>query len=278
MPRNWTILLILAVAVLQSTNIPCLAAGKEEEIIWDEGKPKPPELTKERIERIMNRLAETDAEKAKELEQLREKDQEKFKAELRKVMRKQFEEKLKEQKGPRVGPGKPGRQPVRKRLQRRYDEFLEWLAKNFPEKAEKLAKLKEKNMELYSRHLVLVYRKYRRIFEASRDNPRLAEILEENLELKAERARLLRKIRDEKDDGKKKEFVKELEEVVSDRFNLIIRWKRIEYERLLTKLEKLKRDIEASDAGIKKWEDSKEENVKKRVEDLLSGKKKFKWD
>jgi len=44
------------------------------------------QLTDEMINRIMARLAESEPEKAKELEQLRKSDPEKFKAELKKSM------------------------------------------------------------------------------------------------------------------------------------------------------------------------------------------------
>jgi hypothetical protein len=72
----------------------------------------------------------------------------------------------------------------------------------------------------------------------------------------------------------------ELQEVVSDRFDLIVRQKELEYERLLRRLEELKKEVEKNKAEITKWKDPKvkDENVKKRIEDLLKGLLKFKWD
>lgn len=52
--------------------------------------PRRPSFAGGNPERMMSRLAETNPEKAQELERLREKDPEKFKAELRKAMREQY--------------------------------------------------------------------------------------------------------------------------------------------------------------------------------------------
>jgi hypothetical protein len=72
----------------------------------------------------------------------------------------------------------------------------------------------------------------------------------------------------------------QLNEVVGKRFDLIVKRKQIEYERLLEKLEKLKKEVKESEAEVDKWNDAKfkQENVKTRVEDLVSGKEKFRWD
>ncbi len=93
--KTYGISLVLVMAsVLLFTALPCGAAEKNDENFWLDDKPKQDhrrfELTNERIERIMGRLAENDPEKAKELEQLRQEDPEKFKAELRETMREHF--------------------------------------------------------------------------------------------------------------------------------------------------------------------------------------------
>jgi DNA-binding ferritin-like protein (Dps family) len=105
MKTSYRIILVLAMAaaVLSTTAVYCRAAedvNKEEDNIWSEDTAKGEhgrfELTEEKIERIMNRLAETDPAKAEELKQLQGKDPEKFKAELREVMREQFGKRFKE--------------------------------------------------------------------------------------------------------------------------------------------------------------------------------------
>ena len=68
--------------------------------------------------------------------------------------------------------------------------------------------------------------------EAEKKNPVLAKILKENLELKWQRRKLLKKIRDADNKNQKKELIAQLEEVVSKRFDLIVKRKHIEYYRL----------------------------------------------
>jgi hypothetical protein len=277
----------MATAVLLATALPCGAAEKDRENIWSDEKPKPVakqrQLTKETIKRIMSRLAETNPEKAEELEQLRKKDPEKFRLELRKVMRGQFSKRIRERGKERAGRqhhgGRPGSGGMPGSAYWRGGELLvEWLEKNYPEEAEKLAGLKEKKPKLHTRQMALALKKYRRIFEAEKENPELAKVLKEDLELKEKRNKLLRRIRASTNDAEKKRLTKELEEVVSSRFDLIVKRKQIEYEQLSKKLEKLKEQVKRSEAEVEKWENVKDKEVKQRLEELISRAEKFNWE
>jgi len=293
-------ILVLAVAavMLLISPLSIKAVDKNEENIWSDEKPKLKskrfELTNERIEYVMNWLKKTEPEKAKELAKLRQEDPEKFKAELRKVMRKQFGKKWREQKWQGAGSkfqrskGMPFKGyggyggGARMSMHERYSEFLEWLKGNYPKETEELAELKEKNPGLYRKKLGLFLRMYRRIFEASKESPKLAEVLKEDLQLRKQRNSLLVKIRSEKNADEKSELIKKLQDVVSSRYDLIVRRKQIEYENLLKKLEKLKEQVKRSETQVDKWKDTKfkEDNVKARLEELISrmGRNKFKWD
>lgn len=305
-----TILVLVMAAVMLFTALPCGAVEKDEESIWREGergrKRRQLELTDERIERIMERLAEADPDEAKRLGKLREEDPEKFKAELRKVMHERLGRKLREQRGQRasrghqppqdmpftgrgggrggfgMGPGgTPGegrRGMMRERMRERHDEYLEWLEKDYPEEAEELAKVREKKPELYMRRIGLSLKKYGRIAEAAKENPELAKALKENLELKERRDKLLRKIRAASSENEKKELIAQLEEVVSSRFDLIIKLKQIAYERLRKELEELKERVKQSEAEVEKWKDVKDEKVKERLEKLISRTEELNWD
>lgn len=303
------LVLAMATAVLLATALPCGAAEKDRENIWSDEKPKPVakqrQLTKETIKRIMSRLAETNPEKAEELEQLRKKDPEKFRLELRKVMRGQFSKRIrergKERPGQRRGapeamarpgggpsrggmPGMPGmgmHPGMRGRameMRKKHAEYLEWLKENYPEEVEKLAELREEKPELYMRRLGLNLKKYGRIAEAEKENPELAKVLKEDLELKEKRNKLLRRIRASTNDAEKKRLTKELEEVVSSRFDLIVKRKQIEYEQLSKKLEKLKEQVKRSEAEVEKWENVKDKEVKQRLEELISRAEKLNWE
>lgn len=272
------IILVLAMAaVITIVALPCDAAQKDEKDeknIWTEDESPGPrrgqrrfELTEEEIGRIMEGLKKRDPEKAKELAKLREKEPEKFNAELRRHAREEF--------------GKVIRERIEKWREQRRTEFLEWLQENVPEEAEELAKLKEKNPDLYAEKYELVRNKYYRLFEESRRHPDLAYVIKEDLELKKRREQLRAKIKAAKNEKQRKKLRAELEEVVGNRYDLLVRRKQIAYERLLKWLEELKNRIMESRAEIGRLRDDKvkAKNVKKRTQDLIEGKQEgIGWD
>ena len=214
----------------------------------------------------MEGLKERSPEKAKELEKLREKEPEKFNTELRRHAREEF--------------GKVVRERIEKWRQQRQADFLEWLAKNVPDEAEELAKLKERSPDLYGEKYELIRQKYGRTYEESRRSPELAEVLIEDLRLQKRRDQLLGKINASKSQREKKKLTEELEEVVGRRYDLIVRRKQIAYERLLKWLEELQNRIQESRADIRRAQDAKvkAENIKKRTQELLEEKKPFNWN
>jgi hypothetical protein len=313
------ILVLVIAAVLSATALYCRAAedvNKEEvkstepapapsdaageEDIWSEdtakGEHERPELTAERIERIMNRLAETDPNKAEQLKQLQQKDPEKFKAELRDVMREQFgkriHERMEKQMEP-IGPegalpergmqrrGEPfgrGHMPPEMEMRWRYDKYLDWLKENYADEAEKLAELNKRDPNAYWKQLGLSMKKYGRIAEAARENPRLAEVLKKDLALRQQQDKLLEEI-ESASDKDKEGLVKDLKEVLNNRFDVIVERKQIEYEQLLSRLEMLKKDVEERKARMEKWKDAKfkDDSVKARIDELLGKSDKFTW-
>jgi hypothetical protein len=160
----------------------------------------------------------------------------------------------------------------------RHGRYFEWLEENYTDEAEKLAELIEKDVDLYLKQLGLSLKKYGRIAEAATENPELAEVLKEDLELKKKRGRLLRRIGAASDD-ERGELVKELEEVIGSRFDLIVKRKQIEYEQMLKKLEKLKKRVEESESKVEKWKDAefKKESVKARLGELVGETDEFRW-
>jgi len=280
-------------AVVTVSVLPCSAQRRSEEKkedIWVEDEPRGPrarprpgpgpgpgrgpgrwgsrrfELTDEEIDRIMKGVKESDPAKAKELAELREKDPEKFRDELRRHGREEF--------------GKIIRERIDNWRKTRQAEFVEWLEKSVPKEARELAKLKERNPDLYAEKFELVWKKYVRIFEEGRRNPELSDILLEDLKLQERRDELLKKIKAAGGEKEKKELVAELEEVLAGRYDLIVLRKQRAYERLLKWLEELRERVRESRGEIAKWrsDELKNENVKKRMQDLLEETQKFRWD
>ena len=276
MEKSRAIIFIFAMlAVLAVSTQPCVGDQKDEDSIWTEDKGRGPrrgpgrgrfELTDEEVDRILKDLKERSPEKAKELAELRTKEPDKFREELRK----HAVEELKKVVGERI----------EKFHKERRARFLEWLAKNVPEEAEDLAKLKERSPDLYGQRYELVWKKYGRIYNESRRNPELAQVRIDDLRLQKRRDQLLGKINAAKSQTEKKKLTEELGEVVGHRYDLIVRRKQIVYEWLLKRLEELQNRIKESRTDIRKAQDAKikAENIKNRTQELLEEKKGFNWD
>lgn len=268
------IMFLAVVAVVTVAALPCSAADEkdDEKSIWDENEGRGPrsgrgrfELTDQEKDRLLESVRKRDPEKAKEIAAFREKDPGRFREELRRHGRKEYDKVMRER--------------FEKLRQERRDEFLAFLAKSVPSVAEDMAKLKVQNPDLYTKKFDLVRRKYDRAFQESRRNPELAEILLEDLKLKERSEYLVRKIKTTKSERDKKRLTAQLERVLSDRYDLIVRQKIIAYERLLGWLESLQNRIKKSKTEIREAEkqEVKAENIKQRMKDLLEGSEGFPW-
>jgi chromosome segregation ATPase len=186
--------------------------------------------------------------------------------------------------GPEMGYGAPfeGARPemMREWMQGRSEEYTKWLKENYPDEATKLEQLKEENPGQYMRASGINWKKYGRIYQASKDNPQLAAVLKEQMALKEKRAELLKQIKATTDEKQKKALTGELEQVVGQQFDVIVKRKQIAYEDLTKKLEELKKEVEQRKAEVEKWKskDFKNEQVKKRLNELINEKEKGEWD
>ena len=224
------------------------------------------DLSEEEVDRIMKYVRQTDPEKAKELETLRKTDREGFQAELRAHGREEFAKIIRER--------------IDSYRRQRQDSFIKWLEQNFKNEARELAAIKDRDPNLYNEKFDLAWNKFRTIYEASRTNPDLAKVLKEDFELKKRQAALVGKIKEEKDDEKRKQLGKELYDLVAHRFDLILRRKQIAYEQLLKRLEELQKRIKDSRDNLHRWRDDKvkAENVNRYIKDLTEDIPKFEWD
>ncbi len=302
------LLVLLGVVVVFGPAICVAAEPGGDENIWLDEQPRRErrQLNEEAIERMMQRIREVDPQHADELAQLRTEDPDAFRVALWGAIREHMEqqtggrpERMRgrreqgmgfEQGGRRGEPGQGpmarhagdgrGREMIRERMRDRHGEYIEWLGENYPEEAEKLEQLRQEKGELYMRKLMVSMKKYGRIFRESKDNPELAAVLKDDMILKERRRELLREIRTTADEDKKQALIGKLEDVLSQRFDLIVRRKQITYEELAKKLAELQKEVKEKEAEVGKWKDAafKRENVKGRVEKLLGKNEKFEWE
>ncbi len=244
---------------------------QERNNIWkDEPRetrpPWQPDLTNEQIERILKGIQGRDPAKAKALTELRRKDEDRFRTELREQGRPEIDQIFRER--------------WEARRQERNNRFIEWLKVNYPAEEQTLAKLREGDTQLYLAAFDNVMSRYGYIFEAENASPELGTVLKEDLELRKRSDELCCRLRNEKSDAKRQALGTELTEIVSRRYDLIVRRKEIAYEQLLKRLDELQRQLTESKDDIAKFKDAqiKRENVRQRIRDLTENKVRFKWD
>jgi hypothetical protein len=169
---------------------------------------------------------------------------------------------------------------MHERMQEKGEEYMKWLKENYPDEATKLEQLKEGNPEQYMRAMGISGRKYGPIFQASKDNPQLAAVLKNQLALREKRSELLKQIKATTDEKQKKELTGELEKVVDQQFDLIVKRKQLAFEDLTKKLAQLQKEVDQRKAEVEKWKgkDFKNEQVKQRVTELVNETEKFEWE
>ncbi|MEN6576736.1 MAG: hypothetical protein ABFD90_10360 [Phycisphaerales bacterium] len=267
-------MLVVGIALAGGLTTATLAAAEakpEKNDIWkDEPKEtRPPwqrDLTQEQIEYVMKGIQQRDPAKAKELTELRQKEPGRFMTEIREQGRPEIEQMMRER--------------WEARRQERNNRFLEWLKANYPAEEQTLAKLKERDPQLYLSAFDNAMNRYGYIFDAESSSPELGTVLKEDFDLRKRSEELCCRLRSEKSDAKKQAIGAELQEVVARRYDLIVRRKEIAYEQLLKRLEELQLQITESKDDIARYKDTKtkQENVRQRIRDLTENKVRFKWD
>jgi hypothetical protein len=287
---------LIACCVLAMTGLSQTRAGElaqEEQINTAPPGPGGPmmgkgqfEPTPEQTDHILAELKEKNPQEANDLAKLREKDPNAFRMELRNHMREQFMSRMHEQRGEQGRPFDnaqipgPGMGMMREKMQEKTDEFLKCLKDNYPDEAAKLEQLKKDNPEQYMRALMISGKKYGGICQATKDDPNLAKVLKGQMELRSKRTELLKQIKATTDEKQKKTLTTELEQIVGQQFDLIVKRKQMAYEDLTKKLADLQKEVDQKKTEAEKWKskDFKSQKVKERVTELLNEKEKFEWD
>lgn len=265
--------------ILVVSLVPCNASEQQDTTTHSKDVLKPQgkrlELPPERVDRIIERLKKTDPKKAEELQKLRTENPAEFQTELGKVMRQEYLRKIAPRKIRDMEPKSERGAKSRVWLDnsgRKHNDFLEWLKENCPEDAKRLSELKGKQPEVYKEQFDLSLKKYGRIARISKNNPQLAQILKEELELEEQIDKLLEKVKAEGDAGQKEKLTKELEEMAGRKVDLTVKKKRIKHEQLLERLKELQEKVKQNETELKKWDDPafKSDKIKALMKDLVN--------
>lgn len=163
------------------------------------------------------------------------------------------------------------------RVQGQHDEFIKWFEKNYPEKAKKLLKLRDRDPEKYMKSFKSAKKKYGEIMDSEKKNPEYSKVLTEDLKLKHQREKLVRRLNSAGAD-ERAELLAELEDTVSKRFDLIIKKKQFRYDALKKKLSKLKTVVEKQESELDELVKSKQAAVTERVNELAGKSEKINWE
>jgi hypothetical protein len=242
--------------------------------------------------RSLSRIRESDPNKAKELDALRKTDPNAFAREVGNYWRERarsegFDWSL-------LGPGDFGMQGVggpggpvdgrfgdrgmggdpRAMMDKEREEFLKWMNANYPEEGKKLAELRknEKDKEKVDRQTMQNYRQYITIYVASKYNPKLGEILKQDLPLRKERRDLVAAIDKTTDAAEKAKLTEKLRGVVTKRFDLLVQQKQIEYDLLAERLKALQKQIDESKAKVEEMKKNSQQHIDKSMADMLAHK------
>jgi signal transduction histidine kinase len=241
-----------------------------------------PKMPEERITQFLEQLRKENPVRADELEKLRKEKPDEFRNQLQVEFMKQMRQRRNRpegQQGPesRPGPGGPGGGHWRERMEKMHNDFIAWLEKNYPEQAEALKPLREKEPEEYTAKAMDLMRKYEPIMRAEKNNPKLAQAMKDDLELQKQRDTLLREIHSAKDKEREK-LIAELKDNVARRFDVIMTKKQLQYDDLKKRLEELQKEVKMREGELDKLKTTKDKAVAEHLNELISQAEKVQWD
>lgn len=192
-------------------------------------------------------------------------------AETGKDTKKSADEKPKVKASPKSK--KTGRQAAHRHSAMKHEEELyEWLTPNFPDDAKKLMDIKAKDIDAYRGQLAKKWRKFREVIETGQKHPELGKAMTEDIKLVIEQDKILGKISRAKDEKCKAKRLTELKEIVSQRFDLGMEIKKMHYEILRKKIERLKITVAKKEDEVKRQMANRDAEIAKHVKDMLEKK------
>ncbi len=289
----------------------CTVAGQPQQPVspvsndpfWqeDQGAENFPKMSEERITQFLEQIRKENPARVDELGKLRKENPDEFRTQFRAEFIKQMRQRRERPGGPGTPPGpesgpgpggpqgpmpsQPGQpQPAgpgggrwRERMEKMHNDFIAWLEKNYPDQAESLKSLQEKKPEEYMPRAMELMHRYEPIMRAEKDNPKLAQVLKDDLELQKQRDALLRQIHSAtgKERGK---LIAELKDNVSRRFDVIMSKKQLQYDDLKKRLEDLKKEVKTREGELEKLKTTKDKAVTEHLNELVSQAEKVQWD
>jgi len=268
---TWILLCVILISLVHLPTWAEDSSSQQEDVdIWQEITFEPDkdlQLTDKQIEKILQEINKLDPDKAEKLQKLRESDPKAFIESIREEIRKQVESK------PITEP-EPG---WKEELDQQQEEFLKWFKKNYRGDYRELMNLQKCCKERFVQKLLDLMQIYGPIQWTEQRNPKLAEAMKKNLELQKQRDTLLLQIRISPEE-EHAQLIKELEVVVSERFDTIVLEKQLQFEWLGHRLKELTKRLENRAAELDTLKKSKVQSVEKRMKELVERTENVNWN
>ena len=156
------------------------------------------------------------------------------------------------------------------------NKFFVWLYRFFPDYAKDIKDL-ENNPQEYQKKFKEYRIMFRRLWRGYKFNREYGKTLVQEVELRVERFGVLKKLQAAKSNEQKTKIRDDLIKVVYKEFDVAVKVKKLEYEGLKRRIKWFQRRLVKREDEVKKLVANKSQEVKNRVEDLITGEEKINW-
>ena len=156
------------------------------------------------------------------------------------------------------------------------EQVIAYLKECFPVEAENL-KVLEKEPNAYEVKLKSLRSAYRRLIKAYRFDPEYGKVIVTEVKLRIKRNGILDKLKAAKTKQDKTKLRADLSNTVSKEFDIAVKVKRFKYEQLRARIKRMEKHLATREEEVKKLVTRKDDEIKRRIEELIKGEEKINW-
>jgi len=155
-------------------------------------------------------------------------------------------------------------------------KFYAWLYEFFPNDAQDVKDI-EKNPKEFINEFSSNKSTFIRLWKGYKHNHQYGKTLVEEVKLRRERLDVLEALQSAKDKKQKAKLRNDLNKIVPKEFDVAVKVKKHRYEWIKKTIKRMEKDLAKRENEVKKLVAGKNQQVKKRVDDLIKGDEKINW-
>lgn len=235
-------------------------------------------LTEQQIDRFLVRLAQSNPERAAELEKMRITHPQQFRWEIREELANRFFQRVVVPEAAEPKPATPAEpavqpDPPSDAVRKRHEELLAWLEKAFPQQAAEL----KANPTLSEARMNELYNRYEPVMRAERTHPPLAEAMKEDIATQMQCDALLMELT-YADPQEREKIIGHINDLTAKRFDLIVLKRQLQHDQLRRRLERLSQELDKQKEELDALRNGKGQAVTDRVKELIERTDKTNWN